>query len=166
MNLLTALAATTVMVAAASPVIAKARSEATITIHAPIEKVWALIVDVDRWPRWNKAVQAARLDGPVAKGSVFTWTSGGLGIRSVFQEVAPYERLSWTGRTFGTRAVHAWALKSTHGGVVVTTTETFDGWLPTLMPGAMQKTLDQTLPALLASLKAAAEHPRSDSRGS
>jgi hypothetical protein len=42
----------------------------------------------------------------------------------------------------------------------VTTHETFDGWLPTLAPGTMQKTLDDTLPALLASLKVAAEKQR------
>jgi hypothetical protein len=41
--------------------------------------------------------------------------------------------------------------------VKVTTTETFDGWMPRLMPRTMQKMLDDTLPKLLASLKRAAE---------
>ena len=67
------------------------------------------------------------------------------------------ERLSWTDQTIGTKAVHAWTFRNTETGVVVTTTERFDGWLPAIMTSAMQKTLDETLPALLASLKAAAE---------
>jgi uncharacterized protein YndB with AHSA1/START domain len=157
MILFKTLAAAAMVAMAATPAIAKARSQATITIHAPIETVWALAVGVDRWPQWNSAVQSAHLDGPVAKGSVFNWKSGGMGIRSTFQEVVPTRRLSWTGRTFGTNAVHSWDFRTTDGGVVVTTTETFDGWLPTLLPRMMQKTLDDTLPALLSSLKAAAE---------
>jgi uncharacterized protein YndB with AHSA1/START domain len=151
------LAATAIMVAAASPASAKARSQASITITAPIEKVWALVVDIDHWPQWNKAVEKAHLVGPVARGSVFNWKSGGLGIRSTFQDVVPMQRLSWTGRTVGTSALHSWAFETTDRGVVVTTTESFDGWLPAIMPGTMQKKLDDTLPALLASLKIAAE---------
>jgi hypothetical protein len=91
---------------------------------------------------------------------VFRWKSGGFDIRSTFQDVTPTRRLSWTGETLGTRAVHSWTFEATPGGVVVTTTESFDGWLPALAPRMMQKTLDDTLPALLASLKAAAEARR------
>jgi uncharacterized protein YndB with AHSA1/START domain len=152
--------ATLAFVAAASQSNAKARSQATITIHAPVEKVWRLVVDVDNWPKWNKAVSTAHLEGPLATGSSFEWKSGGLGIRSIFREIAPLRRLTWTGQTVGTHAVHAWVFATTDKGVVVTTTETFDGWLPTIMPRTMQRTLDETLPALLASLKAAAEQHR------
>jgi hypothetical protein len=42
-------------------------------------------------------------------------------------------------------------------GVVVTTPERFDSWLPAILPRTMQKTLEDTLPALLLSLKVAAE---------
>jgi uncharacterized protein YndB with AHSA1/START domain len=139
------------------PATAKARSQATIGIDAPVEKVWGLVVDIDSWPRWNTSGETAHLKGAVAKGSVFDWKSGGFWIRSVFQDVVPMERLSWTGRTLGTRALHSWEFTVTENGVVVTTAETFDGWLPWLMPRTMQKKLDDTLPALLASLKIAAE---------
>jgi uncharacterized protein YndB with AHSA1/START domain len=160
MKILGGLLVGAMMATAAASAGAAARSQATITIDAPIDRVWALVVDVDHWPDWNKAVGAAHLKGPVAKGSVFEWKSGGLAIRSTFQDVAPMRRLSWTGQTIGTRAVHAWAFVTTDKGVVVTTTETFDGWLPAILPGVMQKTLDDTLPALLTSLKAAAEKDR------
>jgi uncharacterized protein YndB with AHSA1/START domain len=142
---------------AGSRTMPKARSQATIMINAPIEKVWGLVVDIDHWPRWNKSVETAHLKGAVAKGSVFDWKSGGFGIRSTFQDVVPMKRLSWTGQTLGTSALHSWEFTITGKGVVVTTAETFDGWLPSLMPGTMQKKLDDTLPALLASLKVAAE---------
>ncbi len=67
------------------------------------------------------------------------------------------ERLGWTGRTIGAKARHGWTFSATDAAVVVTTTETFEGWLPTILPGVMQKTLDEALPAWLAALKAAAE---------
>ncbi len=138
---------------------ARAASHATILIHAPLPRIWGLVTDVDRWPQWNRAVQSARLDGPVAPGSVFRWKSGGFSVTSTFRDIEPMTRLSWTGVAFGTHAVHRWTFLPTDRGVQVTTTETFEGWMPALMPGAMQKTLDDTLPALLASLKAAAERP-------
>jgi uncharacterized protein YndB with AHSA1/START domain len=139
---------------------ARAKSEATILIHAPLTRIWSLTTDVDRWPEWNKAVQSARLEGPVAPGSVFRWKSGGFSVTSTFRNIEPMTHLTWTGVAFGTKAVHSWTFTPTDHGVRVTTIETFDGWLPAILPGAMQKTLDDTLPALLASLKAAAEGER------
>lgn len=141
----------------AVPSRAEVRSQATILIHAPIERIWGLVVDVDRWPQWNKAIENAHLEGAVLQGSVFQWKSGGYGIRSTFQDVDPMKHLSWTGAAFGTKAFHTWDFSVTGDGVAVTTAETFSGWLPAIMPGTMQKTLDDTLPALLQSLKLASE---------
>jgi uncharacterized protein YndB with AHSA1/START domain len=157
MNTLTTFAGAAAGIPAADQVRAKAASQATIIIAAPIETVWRLVVDIDRWPAWNSAVESAHLDGALASGAVFDWKSGGLAIRSTVREIDPMRRLVWTGKTIGTRAVHAWLFEATDSGVLVTTSETFDGWLPSLMPRTMQKTLDATLPALLESLRRAAE---------
>jgi uncharacterized protein YndB with AHSA1/START domain len=138
---------------------ARAKSQATILIQAPLERIWSLVTVVDNWPQWNKAVKSAHLEGGIRPGAVFRWRSGGFNVTSTFQEIDPMTRLTWTGVAFGTDAIHSWTFTPTSRGVQVTTTETFDGWLPTVLPGAMQKTLDDTLPALLASLKVAAERP-------
>jgi uncharacterized protein YndB with AHSA1/START domain len=139
---------------------ARARSQASILIQAPLPRVWSLVTEVDHWPQWNRAVQSAHVEGRVAPGSVFRWRSGGINVTSTFRVLEPMTHLSWTGVAFGTNAVHSWTFTPTDHGVEVATTETFDGWLPAIMPGAMQKTLDDTLPALLASLKTAAEDAR------
>ncbi len=136
---------------------AKARSQAEILIKAPLETIWALVVGIDRWPEWNDAVETASLKGPFEIGAIFKWKSGGLAISSTVQEILALRHLVWTGETIGTRAVHAWTFEETDNGVLVTTSETFDGWLPTVMPRTMQRKLDETLPALLRSLKTAAE---------
>jgi hypothetical protein len=143
--------------AANSQSAAKARSQAEILIKAPLETIWALVVGIDRWPEWNDAVETASLEGPFERGAVFRWKSGGLRIQSTIQEIRVLRRLVWTGKTIGTSAVHSWTFEDADNGVLVTTTETFDGWLPTIMPRTMQRKLDETLPALLMSLKAVAE---------
>ncbi len=143
--------------ASAADAPAKVRAQAAIAIDAPVERIWKLVVDIDQWPQWNKAVSKARFEGPLERGATFVWISGGFTIHSTMQDVVPMRRLSWSGRTFGTKAVHSWTFDVMDEGVLVTTTETFRGWLPMIMSKTMQKTLHDTLCALLASLKAAAE---------
>jgi uncharacterized protein YndB with AHSA1/START domain len=141
--------------------VAHAQSHAQVVIEAPLERIWTLLTDVPRWPTWNPAVQSAALRGPLASGVSFVWKSQGYTVTSTVQDVRPLERLSWTGKAFGTRAFHVWQLQGTPDGVVVRTEEAFDGWLPRLLKGSMQKKLDDTLPQWLAALKRAAERPAS-----
>lgn len=136
---------------------AKAQAQARIVIRAPIERVWALLADVTQWPQWNPAVQSVTLRGSFANGACFVWKSQGFTVTSTLQDVQPMRTLSWTGRAMGTRAFHAWHLETTPDGVVVRTEETFDGWLPWLIKGSMQKKLDETLPLWLETLRRVAE---------
>jgi uncharacterized protein YndB with AHSA1/START domain len=137
--------------------VAAACSRAQIQIAASPERVWDLLSNIDRWPRWNALVQTAVLSGPLQPGNVFKWKSKGLTIVSTLQEVVPNERLTWTGKAFGTQAIHMWEIEPTDQGVVLLTEESFDGWLPRLMPKTMQRTLDETLPAWLKTIKSEAE---------
>jgi uncharacterized protein YndB with AHSA1/START domain len=134
-----------------------ASSQAQIQIAATPERVWDLLSNIDRWPKWNALVQSAVLSGPLHPGSVFKWKSKGMAILSTLQEVTPNQRLSWTGRAFGTRAIHTWEIEEADQGVVLRTEESFDGWLPKLMPKTMQRTLDETLPSWLKAIKSEVE---------
>jgi len=131
-----------------------------IAIEAPAEKVWRLIVEVNRWPEWNPAVKAAKLGAPLGTGAAFTWKSGGVSIESTVREFEPMRRLVWTGKAIGTNAIHVWSLEAAGGGVMVTTSESFDGWLVRLMRRSMQSTLDKSLAAWLGELKREAERGR------
>lgn len=137
--------------------IAAASSQAQVEIAASPQRVWDLLSNMDKWPKWNALVQRAELRGPLQRGSVLKWKSKGLTIISTLQEVTPNHRLIWTGKAFGTRAIHTWELEETDQGVVLRTAETFDGWLPKLMPKTMQRMLDETLPAWLETIKSEAE---------
>ena len=151
----------------ASPVAhaAEAQARAEITIHAPAERVWRLLTEVDRWPAWNASVASAALQGPLRAGTLFVWTSQGFQVASTLSEIDPPKRLSWTGTAFGTRAFHLWEIEAAGDAVRVKTFETFDGWVPWLFKSSMQKKLDETLPAWLQALKQAAERPTEDRSG-
>jgi uncharacterized protein YndB with AHSA1/START domain len=132
-------------------------STATISIDAPLERIWQLMVDVDSWPRWNPAVGSAKLKGSLAVGATFRWKNDGFTVMSTFRTIEPMKHLVWTGKAFGTTALHSWDFQSSDTGVIVRTSETFGGWLPRLMPDMLQRSLDAALPEWVAKLKAAAE---------
>jgi hypothetical protein len=138
---------------------APAKSTRELHIEATCEVVWRLLADINNWPRWNPAVSRARLDGPFAPGSIFRWKSGGSSLVSTIQDVERPTRVTWTGETFGVTGVHVWNLKAVGTGVLVSTSESFDGWLVRLFRWPFQRLLDKALEEALRSLKAAAEKP-------
>ena len=136
---------------------AAAIAECRILINAPLHRVWQLQTEIDRWSEWNPAVRRARLEGPLAVGSVFRWKSGGTSIVSTLAQVEPMSELAWTGRSFGIRAAHTWSFRRQGKSVAVVTRESFDGWVPRLLSRAAQAMLAATLRTWLKHLKQAAE---------
>lgn len=136
---------------------APAIAQHEIMIHAPVETIWQLLSDIDRWSTWYPAVSQAKLEGALAPGSVFRWKSGGSTIVSTLQEVEPLQRIAWTGKAVGTQAIHIWVLEPVEGGILVKTEESFEGWLVRLLRGMMQKMLDTSLQSWLEHLKQKAE---------
>ncbi|MBI3773288.1 MAG: SRPBCC family protein [Gammaproteobacteria bacterium] len=128
-----------------------------LLIHAPAQKIWSLISEIDHWPSWNPVVKSAKLNGAFDIGTTFNWKSGGISIISTLQEIQPTTKLVWTGKAIGTRAVHVWFLQAMPDGILVRTSESFEGWLVSLMRKSMQKTLDESLVAWLNQLKHQAE---------
>jgi len=98
-----------------------------VFIEATPEKVWAVHTAVDSWPEWQPDVSRAKLEGPLAVGSVFRWHSRGANIVATIREVEPERRIGWTGKALGTRAVHTWTLTPQVGGVLVQTEESMEG---------------------------------------
>lgn len=138
---------------------APVKSEHEIFINAASETIWNILTDINGWSQWHPDIASARLEGALAPKTVFKWKSGGFNIVSTVREVAAPNRLGWTGKAFGARAVHTWTLVPQTSGVLVKTAESFEGWLVSLMKGSMQKTLNSALKVWLESLKKKAETP-------
>jgi hypothetical protein len=60
-------------------------------------------------------------------------SAGGFAVTSTLQEVVPQERIAWTGKALGSRARHIWTFKSQTGGMLVTTEESMEGWLISIL---------------------------------
>jgi uncharacterized protein YndB with AHSA1/START domain len=128
-----------------------------ILINAPLEKVWALESDIDHWPDWQPDVSQAVLEGPLTPGSVFRWRAKGLRITSKLQEVEAPCRISWTGDSLGSKAIHVWDFEARDSGTLVTCEESLSGWFASLVSKFQPEFLAKEMEKSLQILKAQAE---------
>ena len=136
-----------------APAIAVAEAE----ILAWPEAVWDLVADIGRWPEWNPDVKTAVLDGPVAEGSTFRWKAGPSTITSQLIAVERPRLIAWTGSTMGIRAVHVWHVRAVEERTLVRSEESWEGPLPFVLRGMLRRSLQQSIDAGVAHLKAEAE---------
>ena len=114
-------------------------------------------MDINAWKEWQPDISKSQLDGTLTTSSVFRWTSGGFGVTSTLQEVVSQQRIAWTGQAFGSKARHIWMFKSQHDGTLVTTEESMEGWLISLLKPFMPGFLDKSLDVWTKNLKKKAE---------
>jgi uncharacterized protein YndB with AHSA1/START domain len=103
--------------------------ERTLTIHRPVEEVFAYLSDVEHGPRYISGQREAHKtsSGPMRVGSTFA-TSSKLLRRGVTFEVTEYEpnrRLAWKA-TSGARPTTIWGLESSGPSTRVTFTRVSD----------------------------------------
>lgn len=132
------------------------RSRHALVVPAPVEVVWALMVDVEGWPSWQPEVTAASIDGAFVPGASFLWSSGGLDIVSPVQAVEPWRQLRWSGPAGAIWGEHTWAFEPQEGGVLVLTDETWAGAPVDADLAAATRLLDSSLQRWLGLLAAEA----------
>ena len=125
-----------------------------IFIEAPLEKVWDIQTDIERWPEWQSDIASTTLQGELTSGTTFKWKASGLGIVSTLHTVNPKNEIGWTGVSMGMFAVHNWTFKEQDGGTLVTTEESLSGWLASLFKMFDKNFLEKSLEASLQKLKA------------
>ena len=98
-------------------------------VAAPIERVWALHLDIAHWPAWQHDVTSASVDGPLAVGGSFTWTTAGLDtpVVSTIYVLEPQRAVLWGGPSAGIDGIHHWMFATSGTGTRVTTEESWRG---------------------------------------
>src|SRR5918911_2605466 len=130
--------------------------ERTITIHRPVEEVFAYLCDVEHGPRYISGQREAHRtsSGPMGIGSTFA-TSGKFLRRGATFEITEYElnrRLAWKA-TSGARATTTWGFQPSGPSTRITFTRVADPnglfRMPqSLLEGFANRRVDQDLGAL------------------
>ncbi|MEV0032477.1 SRPBCC family protein [Nocardia sp. NPDC050793] len=143
-------------------------------IKAPLDTIWNLQTDVERWPSWQQPVTSnKRLDsGPLQPGSQFRWTTPvpatattpatTLTITSTVQQIQPQQCIRWSGPAIGDgigidNGIHVWTFTPVDGGVLVRTEENWNGAQVEADVPTSTHFLGAGLEAWLADLRTAAE---------
>jgi uncharacterized membrane protein len=133
------------------------RAKKDIVIDASVNHVWQIQSDVNNWPKWQKEVSYAKLQGRFKKGTAFTWKAMGININSELQEVIENKTISWSGKSFGMNAVHIWEFEKQGNKTKVITEESLSGWFPVIIKMFKPNFLEESLAKALQTLKNQAE---------
>ncbi len=130
-------------------------------IHAPAERVWDLLTDVERWPSWWRACQWVRLESPASAASVvFRWKAHPVELRSAVVKSDRPHGFAITADGRGVHAERTFTLRTTPDGssTIVVSHETQVGLLPWLGRVFLAPRLHAVNQAMFDDLNRAAGH--------
>lgn len=133
-----------------------------ITIEAPPDVVWQLLIDAENWPQWYEGAADVNIIDPtdtvLKETSVFTWKTMGLKFTSTIKEYQPYTRLSWESVKNSIQGYHAWLIIPTPQGCKLITDESQKGWLTffekVFQPNKLRKLHDKWLSTIKSKAEA------------
>jgi hypothetical protein len=132
----------------------------TIAISAPVERVWAVLLDVARYPEWNPFVRS--IEGPVSEGATITVrieSPGGKGMTfcPIVLRVSAGREFRWKGKVVLPGIFdgeHYFRLASNRdGSTEFTHGERFTGLLVPLLRGALDRETRAGFEAMNRALK-------------
>ena len=107
--------------------------------------------------RLAKADPRSKIGRPLKAGASFNWKNKGLTIHSTLHTVDSLHTFGWSGKAFGSFAIHNWTFIAKGNQTEVIVEESMEGWLVWLLQGAFQSNLDSSLVYWLSALKNTAE---------
>lgn len=137
---------------------APVKAKESIQIEATPQIVWKILSDINNWDKWNSDIKYAKINGDLIAGTTLNWNSGGTKLKSTLHTVTPLKEIGWSGRAFGSFAIHNFTLTNVNGKTDILIEESMDGFLMRFFRGYMQNTLEDGLNNWLSQLKEAAEN--------
>lgn len=89
--------------------------EREVEIDAPVEKVWDVLIDPNRWQQWFPGVDSAVKAAPLKEGGSFEWTSEGRMGRGTITKMEPMKRLEITTQVGDDKDAHVFKLQPSGG---------------------------------------------------
>jgi hypothetical protein len=140
--------------------------EESITIVAPLDRVWKTFTDITCWPAWNTVMKDVRSDSAsLEKGADFRFCLRPfmfpVYVEPFIEEVIPNRLVVWSGSKFGIFARHEFIFEESEKNVTVISRESFKGITMDNMSFIFpEKILKELTISLLRDLKQASEHNR------
>jgi hypothetical protein len=125
----------------------------SVVIRAPVDAVWALLRDIDRWVYWNPDVRHVELRGSLTQGAIFHWEFGGRSLWSRIHEVIPLRKLAWSAQTGMVLTLHVWTLVPIEDGVSVQGEMSCEGLSVSSETRDLRRALDTLLTRWLSFLR-------------
>jgi uncharacterized membrane protein len=91
--------------------------EGSVELQMPVERLWQVFLDVERWADWNPCISRARVkDGDLREGATLVWTFNPIKPRYPYKlparaEIVEFERndrVTWEVRAPGFHALHSY----------------------------------------------------------
>lgn len=122
--------------------------ENAITIAVPVDRVWELTIDIERWPTLTPTILSVeRLDGGelrIGSSARVRQPRMPLAVWTV-TELEPLSRFVWEARILGSRFVGGHHLTSTSDGTQNTLTLDVNGWTAGLLSLAAGSAMRQAI---------------------
>lgn len=134
---------------------ASIKDQHSIIINAPIEKVWSIILKIEKWPEWNAEITKVRSDGTVQEGSKFEWSYNQSTLNSEIQLIDPPNAISWTTNSKWAKGIYVWQLEQDDKQTIATVGLSLQGTFVILMNNHQR--VYKTLLRWLDFLKSASE---------
>lgn len=112
--------------------------EREVEVDAPVEAVWKVITDPNRWPDWFPGVDSVSKVTSVSAGGTFEWTDEGQTGRGTIVKMEPMKRLEILTQMGDDKDSHVFVLRATGGFLGLADDETkVEYTLDTLMGGGI-----------------------------
>jgi hypothetical protein len=91
--------------------------EGSVELDLPVERRWAVFLDVSGWSSWNPSLWHARVSGgQLREGATLTWAFNPIRRRYLYKlparaeivELEPCDRVTWEARAPGFHALHSY----------------------------------------------------------
>ncbi|MCK7471091.1 MAG: SRPBCC domain-containing protein [Desulfomicrobium escambiense] len=109
--------------------------EESIEILAPLQVVWGVFSAFENWKNWNTVCQSCCIvrGGEMSGGTCFQFTLRPyylpIKVTPVIVKCEPTREVVWAGSRFGVHAEHSFTFVERDGKVIITSIETFRGFM-------------------------------------